>query len=207
MPALPQLFLYCRYQKTGDHLVEYDNGVLDSIREPGLDLGYFVQTEQARTAKLTLGMVLALRLYSTRCFDSINTPLRGALSDEEPHPFPVTLYLLTEAIKQLRAVEAQSPTAEDHVILWRGVRGVQFHRHSSWKGGCERAPMSTTSKMEVAVQYSYSQRSVLLKLDTKNFRQRGADLSFISAFPDEAEGARAYLTSTATTLACTPLAL
>ena len=37
------------------------------------------------------------------------------------------------------------------------------------------------------MRYSASECSVLLKLDTTSFRERGADLSFVSAFPGEHE--------------------
>ena len=55
------------------------------------------------------------------------------------------------------------------------------------EGGSEKAPMSTTHDLAVAVRYSTSESSVLLKLDTNGFRERGADLTFLSAFPDERE--------------------
>ena len=37
------------------------------------------------------------------------------------------------------------------------------------------------------VRYSFSACSVLLKLVTKSFRERGADLCWVSAFPAEVE--------------------
>ena len=43
--------------------------------------------------------------------------------------------------------------------------------------------MSTTRDVEVAIRYSASECSILLKLDTASFRERGADLAFVSAFP------------------------
>ena len=55
------------------------------------------------------------------------------------------------------------------------------------QGGSELACMSTTTDLAVAVKYSASRRSLLLKLNTSDFRTRGVDLRFISAFPGEAE--------------------
>ena len=55
------------------------------------------------------------------------------------------------------------------------------------KGGTELAPMSTTSDLKVAMQYSKSSQSVLLRLRTEDFMTRGPDISFLSAFPCEAE--------------------
>ena len=47
--------------------------------------------------------------------------------------------------------------------------------------------MSTTSKLEVAVQYSTAANSLLFKLRTNSFMQRGASIQFLSAFPGEEE--------------------
>ena len=58
--------------------------------------------------------------------------------------------------------------------------------------------MSTTHDLQVAVRYAMLQqqqsglrnrsgRHLLFKLSTRNFRERGADLSFISCFEHEAE--------------------
>ena len=47
--------------------------------------------------------------------------------------------------------------------------------------------MSTTSDLTVAMRYSLSSNSVLLRLVTDAFISRGPDISFLSAFPVEAE--------------------
>ena len=47
--------------------------------------------------------------------------------------------------------------------------------------------MSTTADLGVAVAYSKSDSSLLFKISTKSFLQRGAELTFLSAFPAEAE--------------------
>ena len=47
--------------------------------------------------------------------------------------------------------------------------------------------MSTTTKLEVAVQYSTAQTSLLFKLRTDSFMGRGASIQFLSAFPGEEE--------------------
>ena len=54
-------------------------------------------------------------------------------------------------------------------------------------GGTELAPMSTTSDLSVAMRYSASRCSVLLRLVTDSFYDRGLNVSFLSAFPNEAE--------------------
>ena len=47
--------------------------------------------------------------------------------------------------------------------------------------------MSTTSDMAVAVHYGLSSGSLLFLLKVDNFKQHGAELEWISAFPGEAE--------------------
>lgn len=47
--------------------------------------------------------------------------------------------------------------------------------------------MSTTSNLEVALSYSLSASSLLFKVRTESFMQRGANLQYLSAFPGEAE--------------------
>jgi len=55
------------------------------------------------------------------------------------------------------------------------------------KGGTELAPMSTTSSLKIAMQYSASEQALLFRLHTKNFMMRGPEISFLSAFPGEQE--------------------
>ena len=53
-----------------------------------------------------------------------------------------------------------------------------------------QAPMSTTTDMSVAVAYSRPHAggtSLLFKLRTNNFMDRGGSIAFLSAFPFEAE--------------------
>jgi hypothetical protein len=49
------------------------------------------------------------------------------------------------------------------------------------------APMSTTTDIGIAASYSISRESLIFKITTKNKLQRGADLQWVSAFPNEAE--------------------
>jgi len=51
----------------------------------------------------------------------------------------------------------------------------------------EKAPMSTTANLAIAVQYALSKHALLFRITTTSFMQRGADLSFLSAFPAEVE--------------------
>ena len=63
----------------------------------------------ARQAGLTLAHVLALRLYTTSAFKSINEPLRKlAEGSQEAHPLPCTVYLIYDGLKKLRGARRRS---------------------------------------------------------------------------------------------------
>ena len=55
------------------------------------------------------------------------------------------------------------------------------------EGGTELAFMSATTDLRVAVRYSLSRHSLLLRIVAPNFMSLGADLQWLSAFPGEAE--------------------
>lgn len=74
----------------------------------------FLEHDNAKKAKLTRAHVLALRLYTTSAFRSINKPLRNLarsstgeivqpLRLEFPHPLPCTVVLISDGLKKLRA--------------------------------------------------------------------------------------------------------
>ena len=133
---------------------------------------------------MRLRSVLALRLYTTWVFKSINNPLRY-LDRTTAHPLAVTVFFLADAIKRLRACGAYDKQGE--VTLWRGMKNVRVDDTFMAEGGSERAPMSTTSDLAVAASYSASECALFFKIKTNSFLQRGVDLTFISAFPAEAE--------------------
>ena len=78
----------------------------------GETLTDFFAHPDAQTARLELAHVAAIRAYTTAAYKVLNAPLRDQASTE-PHPFPVTIAFLREAINKLRAVGAQEDTAED----------------------------------------------------------------------------------------------
>lgn len=221
-------------------------------------------------AKLKRPHVLALRLYTSAAFKSINGPLRD-VSDERPHPLPVTVHFIEEGIKRLRAAEApekqsafglnvrdshgdkahdveggratllRSPTisiaarsqrmstavahsfrrsritvqpaksykcrdatpadessvelsesrsseaARSSTVLWRGIKDARVDDDFVHRGGTERAPMSTTRDLKVALEYCASNHPILIRLCTESFMERGASLAFLSCFPLEVE--------------------
>ena len=193
----------------------------------GFTLDDFVAHPHAKQAKLGRAHVVALRCYTTAAFSAINTPLRDLATGvrEEPHDLPVTVALIHDAIKKLRAVVSESvsgaterPTegsvaadapdaaavrpgspppvdsppvqpASRVIDLWRGLKDVSLDSDSPFlrDGGTELAPLSTTPSLQVALQYAASSSPVLLRLRVYSFMQRGADVAWISAFPEEEE--------------------
>eukprot|EP00965_Chrysotila_dentata_P087151 2876950-Pleurochrysis_carterae.AAC.1 len=179
----------------------------------GQNLDYFYQHKSSRDAHLLLEHVVALRLYTTAAYRTINSNLRNR---DKPHPFPVTVAFLAEGIKRLRAVGAiknagtdaesllpqtleqeQNDNANEETAigsdgpLWRGLADVSVDtRKFSEEGGTEYAPFSTTSDYMVALHYSSgpnAEKRLLFQVSTSSFIDRGASLQYLSAFPDEAE--------------------
>ena len=71
-------------------------------------------------------------------------------------------------------------------VLWRGIKGVKAPEEFLRKGGTELAPMSSTCDLRVAARYARGVPDALLfMLLVDNFMQEGADLTFLSAFPQE----------------------
>ena len=169
--------------------------VCDGATRRGMLLRDFVAHQHSRLANLEQAHVVALRLYTTAAFESINNPLRDWARYErgEPHPLPATVALLRDALTKLRSVEAEvsRESASSQLLLYRGMKDVAAPDSFMADGGTELAPMSTTSDLSVALRYSASRTMtsdhVLLRLITDSFYDRGPNVSFLSAFPNEAE--------------------
>jgi len=144
--------------------------------------------------------VFVLRLYSTAAYWTINSNMRkrtaitaqeaqellGQMSREAKYPFPLTLLTLKDALLKLR--EKHIDTGEDtEMDLFRGMKDVKLPEEFIRKGGCEFAPCSTTTDVMVALQYSKSDHPIILKVRSKGFHDRGADISFLSVFQSEKE--------------------
>lgn len=138
---------------SGSNGRRWANGVLDEGREPGLPFSHFVDRPEAREADLSPAHVLALRLYSTAAYRSINNPLRDE-ARAGPHPLAVTVAFINEGLKRLRAVSARADDAYRSIDLWRGMRDLHVTGEFMARGGTEQAPMSTTRCLDVAVRYS-----------------------------------------------------
>ena len=137
---------------------------------------------------------------TTPAYWRINNPLRDRerYKERRPHPLPATVFYIQDGIKKLRAVEqdnsshgeAKMPTTgkKKSVVLWRGMKNVHVSQEFKMEGGTELAPMSTTSNLDIAIQYgTCSTGSLILKLQVPDALAHGADLQWLSAFPSEAE--------------------
>jgi hypothetical protein len=85
----------------------------------GMKLVHFRQCPDAVKAELELAHIAALRIYTSNAYKRINDPLRNG---ERPHPFAATTYFLSEALKKLRAVNAQGTEAQQRKEFWRGMK-------------------------------------------------------------------------------------
>jgi len=178
-------FNYVREQTASE--CKFPNGIRDK-GHAGMRLSDFLEAPQARLAGLTLPHVLALRLYTSHAYVHLNAPLRDGARREArtAHPLAVTCAFVADGIKKLRAVHAEGDGALLNTVLYRGMQNVD-RKELLADGGTEVALMSTTSKLSVAASYAASSSSVLFKLRVKNIMQQGADLQWLSVFPNEAE--------------------
>jgi hypothetical protein len=73
------------------------------------------------------------------------------------------------------------------VQLWRGMKDLQVTDEFMSKGGTELACMSTSTSLDVVAEYSKSKQPLLFRLQTDDFLNRGADISWLSLYPSEKE--------------------
>ena len=86
--------------------------------------------------------MLAIRVYTTAAFASLNRPLRD-LDRTDPHGFPVTISLIKEAIGKLRAVGAEGDDAHQTIDFFRGMRNVQNSASFLEAGGTELGALNS----------------------------------------------------------------
>ncbi len=174
---------YILYEPASE--LEYPNGIRDKGRA-GKTFSYFAGHRCAKEADLDEAEVVALRLYTTPAFKAFNEPLRN-MEEGVEHPLPVLVTILAEAIKKLRQIGSNDIAAVQEKVLWRGMKNLKPSDEFKTRGGTELAPMSTTTDIKTAVEYSLSSESLIFMIVTKNALRRGASLSWLSAFPTEEE--------------------
>jgi hypothetical protein len=150
-------------------------------------LDHFVRHPKAVAAKLLKAEVVALRLYTGPMFKIYNTVLR----DVENHrgQFVTTIHALNSAVLKLSKLQ---PACK----VYRGVKGgilpQQFWQRNDHgvRGGIELAFMSTTTDREVALLYAQPNRagqcSMVFEIQM-GMIDRGAEISWVSQYPNEAE--------------------
>jgi hypothetical protein len=195
----------CDKSNDGNSTIVRDRG------RSGMRLAEFKHHPNAVTASLEDTHTAALRIYTSRAFRCINDPLRQAT---KPHPFPATTMFLSEALKKLRAVNATSDSTDTSTDsstggtsavtgadtntntntstdmkkeFWRGMKNLvltdEFRRH----GGTELGCMSTSSDQRMVAGYAMSTQPLIFRVLCDDFMSCGADISWVSVYPDEAE--------------------
>ena len=157
-----------------------------------ISLATLSQATEAKRAQLLPVEILALRLYSGPMYSKYNSILRSALAGGETplNLYPTTIQVLMSAITKLSRI-AEIPEGG---AVFRGtglVLPAEFFEldEQGFAGGVEPSFMSTTRMEQVARNYSGalegSEATIFKLLVDRN--SIGADISWASQFPDEAE--------------------
>jgi hypothetical protein len=150
----------------------------------GMRLNDFLQLREAKTAKLEATHIAALRLYSSQSYKRINDPLRNG---EKPHPFAATTFFLSEGLKKLRSINATATKAQLHKEFWRGMKDLELTDKFKRQGGTELGCMSTSTSKAIVAGYANSAQPLVFRVNSDGFMSCGADISWLSVYPNEAE--------------------
>ena len=105
-----------------------------------------------------------------------------------PHPFPATTYYIHDAIAKLRATRAASATAARY--FWRGMADMGVPAPFLAQGGTEVGCMSTTEDVAVARRFAKvgeRPNPLLLRVECTSLMDCGADIAWLSMYPEERE--------------------
>ena len=151
----------------------------------GVTLDGFCLQPDARKAALSKAHVLALRLYTSNSYGRVNDPLRQLM---KPHPFAATTYYIHDAIAKLRATRADDATAVR--TFWRGLDDMAVSDEFMAQGGTEIGCMSTSESIAVARMFAKVGKTanpLLLKVEATSLMDCGADIGWLSMYPEEKE--------------------
>jgi len=151
-------------------------------------LADYLSHANAVQAQLTESQVVALRLYTTTAFTSIN----GSLRDKNRvgnNPFAATISILKEGLCKLRAIQAPSASSQQEGLqLWRSMQHATTPEAQMRTGGTELGLQSFTPKLDEAVGFASSCTSLLLLINSDvSFMQGGVALQWVSVVPFEQE--------------------
>jgi hypothetical protein len=170
-------------------LLEQNNGVKRDIGNEGMTLQDFVDHPTACHAKLSTAHVLALRLYTSNSYGRINEPLRDGCTSDKPHPYAATTYFIHDGIMKLRTIREGDATLEH--TFWRGMDDMGVTGEFLKQGGTEMACMSTTEDFNVArtkfAKAGEAANPLLIKVQSTNLMDCGANIKFLSMYPEEEE--------------------
>lgn len=159
----------------------------EEIRGQAITMEELMLSDSVQGAGLELHHVLALRLYTTSTYRSINNPMRQS-PPVLPHPFAATLYYISDALSKLRELQGKDlAVRNESQVFWRGMKDLQIADTFVRTGGSEMACMSTTSSRKVAEDFAQSKSPLLFKFVSTSFMSHGADISFLSVYPGEKE--------------------
>ena len=131
---------YILFEGAGSSSKTFQHGLVRDAGRNGEKLADFVAHPDACMAQLGHAHVAALRIYTTAAYKVLNAPLRD-IDRTHPHPFPVTVAFLREAIGKLRAVGAkedmQEGKVETRLDLFRGMRDTEVTESFMRHGGTE----------------------------------------------------------------------
>jgi len=152
----------------------------------GMTASDFQELEESKTAGLRLHHVVALRLYTSNSYRLFNEPMREG---KKPHPIRVTMYVLDEALRQMRRVAAQQPERYNQTLrLWRGMRDRDLDLDKfKREGGTELAVMSTSAHRSVAENFARGDQGGLIFRYTTRAHSKGVCIDFLSLYPKEKE--------------------
>ena len=169
-------------------LLEQDNGVKRDVGNEGKTLSDFLNHADARKAKLTTAHVLALRLYTSNSYWRINKSLRDGCTEDNPHPYAATVYFIHDGILKLRLTRAGDATAVR--CFWRGLTDMTVAEEFMKQGGTEMGCMSTTEGFDVALKFGQVgvvPNALLLKVQSTSLMSCGADIQWLSMYPEVRE--------------------
>jgi len=159
------------------------NGKTRDKGHHGMTLEDFCAKPAARDAKLTEAHVLALRLYTSNSYYRINNPLREP-TDGTPAPYAATTFYIREALLRLRGLLKKKDFPK---TFYRGMKDMEVMDEFVKQGGTEMACMSTSADKAEALKFASSRVPLLLQIEVENHMQCGADISWLSMYPEEKE--------------------